>query len=116
MVQVSIPNAPAGSTTTVETTRAIASPSSLGNSAPVRLLSRMYAAQQAPAVRASSSPIQLRSRNGTVSISEISTTPHAAASTATKSARRRDNNVVRTSGPRNSTVTATPSGRWASEP
>ena len=82
----------------------------------MRLLSRMYAAQHTPAVAARPSPSQLRSANGTVSASEISSTPAAAAPTATKSSGRRDSTVVSTSGPRNSTVTATPSGRCASEP
>ena len=80
---MSLPVNPTGSTTSVETASAMASPSSWANSAPVRPLSRMYAAQNAPAVAARSSPTQLRSDNGSVSASEISTTPAPAAATAT---------------------------------
>ena len=46
----------------------------------------------------------------------MSTTPTAAAATATKSRALRDSTVARVSGPMNSIVTATPIGRWASEP
>ena len=53
--------------------------------------------------------------SGTVSASEISSTPAPAAATAMKSSGRRDSTVVSTSGPRNSTVTATPRGRCASD-
>ena len=56
--------APSGRVTRVATTMAIASPSSLGNSAPVRPDSTMYAAQKAPASRASRMPRRLELGQG----------------------------------------------------
>ena len=97
------------------TTIASASPSSRGNSAPVRPDSTMYAAQNAPAARARAMPTHSSSSSGVLSASEMSTTPSPAATTATASTHRRDSTAARVSGPMNSMVTATPIGRCASE-
>ena len=66
---------PSGRVTAVATTIASARPSRRGNSAPVRPDSTMYAAQNAPAARASPMPTQSSSSSGVLSASEMSTTP-----------------------------------------
>jgi hypothetical protein len=102
---------PNGATATEATTMAMARPSSCEKAAPVRLERMTYAAQQAPARAASPSPIRSSCAKGTVSASEMRTTPAPAATTARKSTARRESTTVRTKGPTNSMVTATPMGR-----
>ena len=100
---------------TAATIMARVSPSSRGKRCPARADSRMYAAQAAPAVSASSTPM-----GSTVSAEDLSTslmrsTPTAATRTARKSRRRRDRVAASSSGPTNSMVTATPIGRRVRE-
>ena len=96
-----------GVTMTAETTMAMASPAEPGNRRPVAELSTMYAAQHAAARPANRTPVRLRCPCPPwVS----STTPAAARTTQPTSRRCRDPATATASGPRNSMVTATPSG------
>ena len=95
-----------GVSTRVATTLAIASPSSPCQRRPVCALSRMYAAQAAPASSANSTPTTSRSAGSRPS----SATPSPASTTQARSRGRRDPMTARVSGPMNSMVTAIPSG------
>ena len=106
---------PNGSPTRSATAMARASPSRRSKRRPAWPLAMMYAAQQVPASAASPSPAHSSWASGVRAASEMRTTPTAAAPTAARSRARRDSTVARVSGPRNSMVTATPMGRWASE-
>ncbi len=101
-----------GVTMTAETTIAMARPAEPGNRRPVAELSMMYAAQQAAARPAKSTPVRFRCP-GPPWVS--STTPVAASTTQPTSRRCRDPATATASGPRNSMVTATPSGMRAND-
>ncbi|KRE52809.1 hypothetical protein ASG70_15830 [Phycicoccus sp. Soil748] len=114
-VHVGTVRSPSGRVTTKATVIASASPSSCANWVPARPLARMYPAQQVPASAARPSPVHSIWESGTCRAREMRTTPTAAAATASRSRARRASTVARVSGPRNSTVTATPMGRCARE-
>ncbi len=85
----------------------MARPAEPGKRRPVAELSTMYAAQQAPATPANSTPVRSRCPCPPwVS----STTPAAASTTQPTSLTCRDPATATASGPRNSMVTATPRG------
>ena len=103
---------PNGRTTTSATAMARASPSSRGTPAPLA----RWRGCMPPSRRPRARPVPARSTAGRPAASrrrEMSTTPTAAAPTATRSRSRRARTVARVSGPRNSTVTATPMGSRA---
>ena len=79
---------------------------------PTRALSRMYAAQNAPASRASATP---RPSRPAPPKSDSSRMPAAARATQTRSSARREPNTATPSGPTNSKVTAMPSGMRSSD-
>ena len=95
-----------GASTTNPTRLAIASPLRPGHRAPVCLLSRMYAAHAAAASRANSAPRSVRPTG----LKPSSATPSPARPTQIRSRGRRDPITATVNGPRNSMVTATPSG------
>ena len=120
-------------TTSAATTMAMTRPDEPLNRRPVARLSRMYAAQPAAATRANAMPAACVLRPSTgparaIGLAEVlvllvsrappsvsSRTPAAARITQSTSSHRRDEATATASGPRNSIVTATPSGIRAND-
>src|SRR5215472_14723435 len=119
-------------TAAAATTMAMTRPDDPLNRRPVDRLSRMYAAQQVAATRANVMPAAsvLRPRTGPARPappallalpaspappSVSSSTPAAASTTHAPSSSRWEDATATTSGPRNSIVTATPSGIRAND-
>ena len=117
----------AGVTTRAATTMAITSPDDPANRRPVDALSRMYPAQQAAATSAkatpdTASPALLPGACGTPRCTDrlvqpalSRATPAPARATQARSISRRDEATATASGPRNSMVTAMPSGIRAND-
>ncbi len=111
---------PTGVTATAATPIAMASPDEPGKRRPVAALSRMYTAQQAAARSANASPARFSPAGWAAPAAGpaprvSSATPIPASSTQTMSSRCRDAATATASGPRNSTVTAMPSGIRAND-